>query len=282
MQIATLRTVAADDIADCDLPLTPARQSWLERLDRDASPLLAHLAANPARRLGLYFESLWHFFLRENPETELIASNLPVHDAGRTLGEFDVIYFCHRRGAHFHLELAVKYYLGVREPLPGMTAAPAWVGPDARDRLDIKLPHMLERQSALARHPAARTVLKELGIAQPASEVVLRGYLFQPAGQALPLPHGHNPHSTSGHWTALSGLDRCTAGDGVRYLPLQRLRWLAPALLTAADRPLEAAALTRHLAERFAAGARPVLVAALNEAGEETSRFFVVPDAWPG
>jgi hypothetical protein len=79
--------VGRADVENCSFPLTPLRRAWLEKLDRDASPLLTHLSVLHSRRLGVYFESLWHFFLAQDPEVELVAHNLPVTSDGRTLGE---------------------------------------------------------------------------------------------------------------------------------------------------------------------------------------------------
>ena len=84
-------------LTNCYLELTPQRRDWLAALDRDPSALLEHLAVNAPRRLGLYFERLWHFFLQADPAVELLAHNLPVRDGGVTLGEFDCLYYCRRR-----------------------------------------------------------------------------------------------------------------------------------------------------------------------------------------
>ena len=132
--------VHAAGAGNCAFPLSGGRQLWLEKLDRDATPLLEHLSSIRSQRLGLYFESLWHFFLAQDEEVDLVARNLPVNRDGRTIGEFDCLYFCRRRNCHVHLELAVKFYLGwPTQTEPGDTSlASEWLGPNARDRLDIK------------------------------------------------------------------------------------------------------------------------------------------------
>jgi len=57
------------DVVDCQPRLTSSRLDWLAQLDIDPQPLLAHLARNSSHRLGVYFEKLWHFFLREDAAT---------------------------------------------------------------------------------------------------------------------------------------------------------------------------------------------------------------------
>ena len=148
-------------------------QETLARLDHDPAPLLLHLEQRRGKRLGLYFESLWHFLLGEDPQTEVLATNLPVHENGRTVGEFDCLYYCARREQSIHLELAVKYYLG--NPADG-----TWLGPGCNDHLDRKLDHLLQQQIRLSRHSASQDLLAKLGATEPALEIGLKGYLFSP------------------------------------------------------------------------------------------------------
>ena len=101
----------AGPLQNCTLQLTPERAQWLERLDREPAALLAQVEETRKGRLGLYFEHLWHFFLRQDPAVDLLAHNLPVRHGTRTLGEFDCLYYCHQRQQYIHLELAVKFYL---------------------------------------------------------------------------------------------------------------------------------------------------------------------------
>ena len=115
------------NVRDCTPELSAQRRQWLEHLDRDPSALLEYLATRSSRRLGIYFESLWQFFLREDPDFELVAHNLPVHDGTRTLGEFDCIYFCKTRERFIHLELAAKFFLYC-PPAAGVDPDREWPG----------------------------------------------------------------------------------------------------------------------------------------------------------
>ena len=274
----------SDTVHNCPLALTPQRFAWLESLDRYATPLLEHLGQRQDRRLGLYFECLWHFFLSQDPATELIAHNLPVQQDGRTLGEFDCLYYCHERKQHVHLELAVKFYLGHHAPLPGRRSGDLtnWLGPNARDRLDLKVSHLLARQSRLAQTNAAREVLDQLGIEAVQREIELKGWLFQPLADPLPAPDAHNPRRPMGTWLRMSGLsaylDTCEAA-GYRLLP--RLQWLSNAAPDPSAETLKPGQVKQILRDHFERGARPQLVAALNESGFEAQRFFVVGPGWP-
>ena len=176
------RQLAADgqNIADCGLTLTPARARWLAALDGDPRVLLEFLAKKPVKRLGIYSEQLWHFFLEQDPDVTLVAHNLAVRDQGRTLGEFDVIYWCHHRRCHIHLELAVKFYLGWRQHTRHEVASQwrEWLGPSSSDRLDLKLDQLLQRQIRLRQHPVSRPPLSALGLAQLTPESSNKGPLL--------------------------------------------------------------------------------------------------------
>lgn len=266
---------ASAAVSDARFELTAARRQWLQNLDRDPTPLLDHLRAHQSRRLGLYFETLWHFFLAQDTQTDLIAHNLPVRAQGRTLGEFDCIYFCHTRQRFVHLELALKYFLGLQ------TDTVRWYGPNSRDRLDLKLQHMLTHQTQLGQAAPARAVLEQHGIDELDREIALHGYLFQPA-RHLPSPVGVAPDYRFGRWIKRRDLDAFLPTlRAPHYLVLPRLRWLGPAVLHADDDTLQAAGLAAAVNACQPTGFRPRLVAALNDEGRETARFFVVSNNWP-
>lgn len=265
-------------VSTADLPLTAERAAWLQQLDRQPEPLFAWLDARAASRLGLYFEHLWQFFLSEDSETELLAHNLPVRSTGRTLGEFDCLYYCQRRQRPVHLELAVKFYLGYRRTTRGAdpSAADEWLGPNTVDRLDLKLERLLQHQSRLSLDPAGEALLTSRGIKAPLREIALRGTLFQPAPNPLSPPDGYNPALPLPHWYPLPAWQALAPAEA-RFVILPRLHWLSP--LRHATDTLAAEELAAQL---FTGGGRPQLIARVDGQGCETRRFFLTPDSWPG
>jgi hypothetical protein len=244
--------------------------------------LQAWLEQSPTRRLGLYFESLWQFFLKADPLVELVAHNLPVRANGRTLGEFDCLYYCHERERHVHLELAVKYFLGIDESSHTDSRHwQLWWGPNTADRLDLKVSHLMEKQIQLGQGEEATAILCDLGIENPLLEVEIKGYLFRKAGSLMAAPPGHNPQRPISHWLLQSEAAVFIANLGsTHFAILTRLHWLSPA--HAKDNHcLGAAAMLAVLSEHFAAHSRPLLLAAFDRQGTESERFFVVPDGWP-
>lgn len=274
-----------EQVAGCALELTPARQAWLQQLDRDATPLLDFLTRHPATRLGLYFEALWHFFLQQDPRTELIAHNLPVIDQGRTLGEFDCLYYCRQRRRHVHLELAVKLYLhyAPQNVTGSHSAMSEWLGPNSRDRLDLKVKHLLGRQIRLGDRAASRQLLAGLGIGELDREVVLKGYLFDHHQHPATLPEEIDPQARPAPWLRLSELPDFLQRHQHHccYRPLARLRWLAPANSNDPGKSFDQGQLKTALEQMMARNHRPVLVAALDGSGREYLRFFVTGADWP-
>jgi uncharacterized protein len=278
LQVATLP--AGDGVTDTKLALTTTRAAWLRQLDRQPQPLLSWLQARPVTRLGLYFETLWQFFLTEDSDTALLAYNVPVRSSGQTLGEFDCLYYCRRREKPVHLELAVKFYLGHRSTTPGAqeSTAAEWLGPNTVDRLDLKLTRLLTHQSRLSLHPAGRELLAQRGLEQPLREIALRGALFQPVQDALSPPPGYNTALPLGGWQVLQQWRNQVTAQA-RFVLLPRLRWLSP--VQASNETQSADELQAQLEQHFARGGRPLLVARVDDMGCELERHFLASDRWP-
>ncbi|MBE9538918.1 MAG: DUF1853 family protein [Proteobacteria bacterium] len=273
------------NIANCGLGLTAPRQSWLRALDKRPAALHEHLKKLHSSRLGLYFESLWHFFLHCDAEVDLIAHNLPIRDKGHTLGEFDCLYYCRQRQRHFHLELAVKYYLSHRQSTSGQNVSHwnEWLGPSNTDHLDRKINHLIQRQIQLGDHPVARTALNKLGIDTLTKEVEIKGYLFQSLSDPLTAPYAHNCQNRLCRWLTIEELESyLDTLDSSRFYLLPKAQWLAPAnFITSRESLLDGSLLNKALSEHFQLRGRPQLVSAIDKLGNESQRFFVTGLLWP-
>jgi hypothetical protein len=272
-------------IANCGLALTGERQAWLAELDKSPLALHRHLQTLHNTRLGLYFESLWHFFLQSDPLVELTAHNLPIRDGGRTLGEFDCLYYCRVRKQHFHLELAVKYYLSNRQVTRGGQTSQweEWLGPTNTDNLERKIKHLTQHQIKLGEHPIAVEALRALNIDKPAREIEIKGYLFQGIHDPLSPPSGHNSENGLCHWLTIVQLPSYLASCGsVNFCQLDKPHWLAPAIADShANALLDRVGIAEVMARHFADGGRPVMFAGFDETGVEDQRFFVTGPQWP-
>ncbi|MGV3654420.1 MAG: DUF1853 family protein [Noviherbaspirillum sp.] len=246
--------------------------SWMRELDCAPAALHAFLELPPYARLGRYAEKLMAFYFRR--QGILLAHGLQVQ-AGKdgTVGEFD---FLLRRGDQLvHWEFATKFYL-LREAPAGPSEADCFVGPSLADTLGAKMGKILQRQLALGKHPAAQPLLPH---PVASAGALVKGWLFYRQGGAAREVPGVSAAHCRGSWCPLEELE---PDPGQVYAILPRLAWLAPARL-ALEQAVPAASLRESLAERFASGGLPQLVALLEPDGShavETSRIFVVPDDW--
>ena len=265
----------SDEVRGAGLRWTPAWEDRLTRLDRNPEPLLQFLGDTLSGRLGIYYERLWHYLLAEDEDVEPVAHNLPVRVKGQTLGEFDCIYYCRRRRQHVHLELAVKLYLGV----PGEGY---WLGPGGKDRLDLKLGHLLQKQIQLGTQAAAQKVLADYGVDDFTTAIDFKGYLFN-ASEGLPLPEAYNSAVAMQSWYSLENFLALPplAGDWLGWRELPRRHWLAPHRhrdTPGTDEGVCSDSIQRH----FERTGRPLLIAACDADGEERQRSFITPPGWPG
>ncbi|MEA3121689.1 MAG: uncharacterized protein QOH33_1244 [Paraburkholderia sp.] len=280
-----------------------AVESWLFALDRNAEPLRQAMAAARLTRLGRYAECLLAYFLEHGPAPRLIAANVALRRAGRTLGECDFLVES-ASGRRLHWELAVKCYL-LAGGGPRVSLAD-FVGPNLQDRFDLKLAHLLGHQLPLS----AREEFVSLGHVGPwEAQMFVKGWLFYrwdeeaPDDPAPPVPDNVDPHHAHGFWVTRGQWPRFAAqwmrrlkaqyGSGDIWAVLPRLAWLAPRRLRAGSggTEVEAAGLTnaQTLAERLAQQSGPTMIAALApdrrdgraSHWRECARGFVVPDDWP-
>ncbi len=253
---------------------------WLTALDTAPQTLHAHIAAHTSRRLGHYFESLIVFWFAHREDAQVIVRNLQVREAGRTLGEYDLLWRDDAGNAH-HWEMAVKYYLQV-EPLPEQRA---FIGPGARDRLDLKLDRVFGHQLELSHTPAGRAALPE-GLALDTVQAFIKGYLFYPAGQDHgSLPPGVSNTHLRGWWIRfpVPGLPQTSSTTAWMILP--RLRWLSPVRLEANASLLTNVELCAVLKQHFAVTSEALQIVELQRdadgSWQECTRGFVVHADWP-
>lgn len=253
---------------------------WLFGLEREGAALEAWLAQNSVRRLGLYYERLWQFALRAAPGIELLAANLPIRQAGQTLGELDLL-LRDAEGVH-HLELAIKLYLG---PADASGEDPAqWLGPGSHDRLDLKLKHLCQHQLPLSAGSQALSILAELDIQQSQAALWLAGYLFYPWKHGCAPPQGANPEHLRGRWLHRRDWPALAAQSSPGcWQPLPRQAWLAQARLDPGG--LRSAEEFERWLAALPAQANAQLLVRLTEGPNgdwiEAERVFLLNDAWP-
>jgi hypothetical protein len=269
-----------------------ASVDWLRALDAAPEPLHRDLAAPRITRLGRYAERLLGWFLQHGPAARLEAAGVPLRHAGVTLGECDFLVQS-RQGARLHWELAVKCYLHAGERQGQVTAQAGarladYVGPNLKDRFDLKLAHLLNHQLPLS----ARDEFASVGHVGPwTPQMFVKGWLFYRHGDTPTDPAELDPAHGRGWWVTRSDWPAFAAAHAQKWRRLPRLEWLAPRRVAHADEQVERKSAqslwvdAQALAEQISTEHGPVMVAAFveDDAGEsiEYSRGFIVPDEWP-
>jgi hypothetical protein len=265
-----------------------AAVDWLRALDATPDRLRRELAATRITRLGRYAEWLLGWFLQHGPAARLVAAGVPLRRAGVTLGECDFLVQT-QRGARLHWELAVKCYLHAGETHGSRAAQLAdYVGPNLKDRFDLKLAHLLNHQLPLS----AREEFASVGYAGPwTPQMFIKGWLFYRHGETPPEPVELDPGHGRGWWVTRGDWPAFAAEHAPRWRRLPRLEWLAPRRAGHEGEQVEAAAAgspcvdAQTLAAQFSDQQGPTMVVAFAEgrAGHwiECSRGFIVPDEWP-
>lgn len=260
-KIASLGPEAADQATN-----------WLGALDSHPAELHAYLAMQPFTRLGRYAEKLLAYYFTHRGT--LVANGLQVRQGkSDTVGEFD--FLLRENDQLVHWEFATKFYL--LESSGAGHEADYFIGPGLADTLGTKMHKILDRQLALAQHPAARDLLP-----QPvaSAQALLKGWLFYHdndpmSAHAIDVSENH----CRGFWRTMAEMNR-TAAECYAILP--RLSWLAPAKLNI-DQVLDRTTLHDLLEAHFLHDSMPELVALLSIQGGyavEVDRGFVVPNDW--
>lgn len=260
-------------------------------------------------RLGHYYEQLWQMLLSRAAGWSLVAADRQISHAGQTLGALDLLHWDRLANTYRHTELAVKFYLRHGDG----SELNHWFGPNAIDRLDIKLDRLKKHQLTLPDHPSAQLAIDQwlLAAKLPSrasahwrSQLIMQGWLFHPFNQR-PSARLHaqiNGAHLQGQWLHHKNA-HALLDDSENWLILPKLYWLARANIEkraciAAEsigrwsglRLHQPIHLTRRtlpaamLAQTTSPNPQPLLVVAVNSTKEhwqEVNRFMLVADNWP-
>ena len=260
---------------------------WLIALDQQPDALIEQIAKVKSTRLGIYYETLWHFYFSQQPEWELLQHNLQVERNGITLGAFD--FLCRRGSEYWHIETAVKFYLCNTHNPDNARDWHHWIGPASHDRLDLKLSHLHKHQLPLHRTAEARTQLQTLypEATEWKTGLCLQGYLFSPVSTKNSPAFSNKDHGRGYWWYLQDFLQYLHEHAYMEWTIVERQRWLSPAHVNHKGDVLQGADLIPQLQKQIGEMKRPLLLAALKKMDtadsywSEALRGFVVPDTWP-
>lgn len=115
----------------------------LQQLDQDPTALLDFVAQLKSTRLGLRFEYLMWFWLKDDHfhHLKLLGHSIQMFQGQQTLGEIDFLIFNQQTQQVEHWEVALKYYLAEAD-----FQLQHWYGLNRQDTLLRKLKHFTEKQ----------------------------------------------------------------------------------------------------------------------------------------
>ena len=205
-----------------------ALRRWLKQLDQSPKPLNKALTRQRSHRLGIYFETLIKFYIIQQLRPALLYDALPVRDKHRTHGEYDFLVRRRSNSALLHLEVSLKFYLGIVRH----DGSSLWVGLNRDDRLIDKHHKMRDQQIQLSTRPLARTQLQRLGSQVGKRCGLIKGRLFYPLDTQMrtqvQAPTQVSVQHLRGWWARFSQLEQLIGRDGsTRLVWLQRRQWLA-------------------------------------------------------
>ncbi|MGQ4876993.1 DUF1853 family protein [Billgrantia sp. LNSP4103-1] len=294
--------VLAPDLIATPWPGRPTRSDLGLEENEPLRRYLAALEANPqglerrvgdtvAKRMGHYHERLWQFLLDSAPHTRLLASNLRIHEGKRTLGELDLLYRRRSEPTPIHLEVAIKFYLGLPEGPGSIRDQARWIGPGGADSLATKREHLDRHQLRLTERAETRQTIRQhtqprdIGPSPDIAierQLAIPGVLFYPWPLAMPAPREAASGHLRGHWLRWHDWQRLRDGLArhTRAAWLAKPHWLA---LPRDEAFVPLHQLEARLADHFAGPATPVQIALLNPTAPDDSRrrLFIVDDSWP-
>ncbi|PWQ99367.1 DUF1853 family protein [Leucothrix arctica] len=227
----------------------------LESLDQDPSPLINYLDQQKGKALGHRFEAFVAYWMQISPNFELLHRSVQLHGDGRTLGELDFILRDNRTQKVIHLEVAVKFFMGL-DPLNQLNR---WYGSNLKDSLDSKINHLITKQTQLS---LQQPELLPMAIDQRCCCV--KGRLFYPEYDQA----GIGPEMVSGdHLRGILGTDVAAYAErmGSDLVAIAKRYWFAE---------FDVGDFVEEPLSKFQGG--PQCYVLLNQ-GREVGRYFEYP-----
>jgi uncharacterized protein len=223
--------------------------------------------ALPNRKLGLAFEALVVWGMEHGLGWTVLGRDVQVFEGKRTIGALDLVVR-DERGEVTHWEFAYKLYL----QCDAANGWESWLGPAGRDRLSLKLRHMLDHQLPLSSRPEAKATLDALGLERiDHRRIMMQGTLFSPWGSP-PVTPEQGEVAAEGRWLRQSEVPRLvTEHPDWRWVPRTKPLWFGPA-------PSRDDAPSGETLLRLPPLEESLLFSRLD--GEAEQLTFIVPEGW--
>ncbi len=197
-------------------PLLHANEGCLAACPFEQNNDLVSLPYQGNARLGFLYQHLCHQQFASLPHYQVIAQELPINQAGRTVGAIDFVLHNLQSQQIEHWEVAIKFYI---------LCDGLWYGPNSQDRFDLKLSHMLNHQLTMSQHPCFKEQFPQLTEIKPKLLMQGRLYINPFHHEVTPkqcLDFNINPNRVTGQWCFAHQL----ASVGEPLYQLNKNQWL--------------------------------------------------------
>ncbi|MBM7036527.1 DUF1853 family protein [Vibrio ulleungensis] len=217
--------------------------------------LLPAISPNP--RLGFYYQDCVKSMLDHSHSYQIVADEVQFNHNGQTVGALDFVVqrLDLEEQPLEHWEVAIKFFL----LLDGY-----WHGPNARDRLDLKLNKMVKKQLLLTHHEGFSAQFPQFSGLD--SRLLVQGRLYTNPFIDQPIPtHCADlelePKCINGHWC----YHHQASNINSKLYVVEKPYWAT------GEHSEHCLDLAQHPFERDV------------HCVDESGRFwFIVPDGWPG
>lgn len=249
----------------------------LNQLNQNPAPLIEVLANCKSHFLGSYFEVLFSFAIRHLSLLKIILEHQQITDAGRTLGEVDLLVLDPDGEVH-QFEIAIKFYLQVKAQ-----QEEHWIGPNKNDSLAKKTHRAWAHQLQVLQTQAGHEMLLSVNIDPAHNEIqhhlMIFGYrYFQYQREDN---EGGERSLTNNVWMRLSEL-KALAPHIQWMMALIKPYWIASPIDVDVKKSTPMLCFTQ-LEKTFEVDPRPqhFLMSCDNSQGTESfKRVFIVPNSW--
>ncbi len=196
------------------------------------------LAENEKKvRFGHYMEALFAACLKASFSYTLLEQNVQLITNGITQGELDFLIFDTQKNQYLHIELACKFFLHLPE-------TNKFIGPNKRDRLDLKLKKLIDKQFPNLFSNPAQLVLQKHKIQENSiiQQLALKGMIFT-KWDSMETPQTIHPQAISGKWFSLNALQELNAIGNLFSFP-EKVNWIMPVQHNAEWMPFKEAVQT--------------------------------------
>lgn len=240
----------------------------LTRAERYPQILTSTFTPDKRQPLGRLFEQVVHAALKCAYPDRTVFANVRLASKSHP-GELDFVIA--NLSQTIHLEVAIKFFLYIADSLPKKSS---FVGPQLKDRLDLKLDKLIAKQLA---HPIPKDLI-QTATAGTTRALWLTGMLCYPAQDFLleRFPDftalGLNPLHHKGWWIRQQDIPSVFTDN--YFVELAKPQWIAP--LT----QLPVLAIKSLPQKTDALLAEPTFVLRYSKDGEPLDRGFIVPNDW--